>query len=440
MGSEPTANHLQPGPSPKAKGRVLSLLLAAVAVAGLATIPWQRRQWAELQAAREDGQRQRQRLAKLQSGKSELETLEKRLADNPADIALRLDAARTFLSSGNTKRAAELLQQTERDANSDTGRQDTALAAALATLYERIGWQDKALFYSRRCVEIEPRNVEHLLRIAFLEGLLGWQKDCQAHVREATRLAPDQAEPHLSLALIHDQIGGMSESERELRTADRLRSGDWRIQLLLARNLMGQKRFDDALVLLEKILEANPNEGAVHAAAADALLQQIAAATVKSDATIARALRHCRDYHRIAPDSPEAQFLLGKALMETGDRNGAREQWEAVYERQPDFGKLRISLGNLLVREGDRTRGARLLQEARNDQNVSNEYHRLVTTAGQNRQNPDAHRNLARHCMQHGRLPRAIVEWEEVLRLLPGDKEATQGILDAKKRRGDVLN
>ncbi|MFY7951299.1 MAG: tetratricopeptide repeat protein, partial [Armatimonadaceae bacterium] len=264
------------------------------------------------------------------------------------------------------------------------------------------------------------------------------QKDCQAHVRTATKLAPQTAEPHLSLALIHDQIGGMSESERELRTADKLRPGDWRIQLLLARNLMGQKRFDDALKILEANIEAQPNEGALHAAAADALLQQVAAAAAPPKDILDKALQRCRDYARIAPDSPEAQFLLGKALMANDDRAGARAQWEAVYKKQPDFGKLRISLGNLLVRDGDRSRGAQLLQEARKDQAVSNDYHRLVTTAGQNRNDPDAHRKLARHCMEHGRLPRAIVEWEEVLRLKPDDRDAKSGIAEAKRRRGDL--
>ena len=438
MRSEPAAHENKPDPSPKAKGRVLSVVLLITVAAAVATIPWQRRQWQQLEAAKADRQQQQARLESLKTGQSELDTLEDKLKQNPSDIALRLEAARTFLTRGNTKRAAELLQRTEKDASTAEGKSDAALAAALASLFERIGWQDKALFHARQALEIEPKNVEHLLRVAFLEGLLGWQKDCQAHVREATKLAPETAEPHLSLALIHDQIGGMSESERELRTADRLRPADWRIRLLLARNLMVQKRFDDALAILREMIAANPNEGALHAAAADALLQQVAAAGNPGSKLLDNALAACREYLRIAPDSPEANFLMGNALLAKGDSKGARSHWEAVYQKQPDFGKLRIRLGNLLVREGDRERGATMLKEARADQAISNEYHRLVTAAGQNRNDPEAHRLLARHCMKHNRLPRAIVEWEEVLRTVPADSEAVAGIAEAKRRRGDL--
>jgi hypothetical protein len=40
--------------------------------------------------------------------------------------------------------------------------------------------------------------------------------------------------------------------------------------------------------------------------------------------------------------------------------------------------------------------------------------------------------------MQHGRIPRAILEWQHVLTLLPGDKEAVAGIAKAYKVRGDI--
>jgi len=45
---------------------------------------------------------------------------------------------------------------------------------------------------------------------------------------------------------------------------------------------------------------------------------------------------------------------------------------------------------------------------------------------------------VARHCMVNGRIPRAILEWQHVLTLLPGDKEAIAGIAKAYKVRGDI--
>jgi hypothetical protein len=78
------------------------------------------------------------------------------------------------------------------------------------------------------------------------------------------------------------------------------------------------------------------------------------------------------------------------------------------------------------------------MDEATRELAIGEEYMKLVTTAGQDMPNAEAHKAVARHCMQHGRIPRAILEWQHVLTLLPGDKEATAGIVKAYKVRGDI--
>lgn len=428
------------GPSSPTKGRSLVfVVLGVVVLVAAITIPWQRRQWAELARARSHAAAQEQRLRDVRGRRTELQRIEAALEQSPQNLETRLEAARSFLSSGDSARAAEILQKIEREAAADPAlAKDAALAGALSSLYERIGWQDKALEQAEKAYRLEPDSVDSLIRVAFLEALLGWQKQCQAHVREAVRRAPESAEPHLAQALVFDQIGGLPAAEKELREADRLRPGDWRIQLLLARNRMAQQRYDEALASLETALAAAPAEAALVAAQADALLQKVEALPKRPADLLARAEAAARRYLEMAPESPEATFLMGRALYLKGDLPGAKRYWEQVYARQPDFGRLRIGLGTLLARTGDRARGAKLLEEARRDQEIGNEYHRLVTAAGQQRDDADAHRQLARHCRAHGRIPRAIVEWQQVLRIVPGDKEALAGIADAKKVRGDL--
>ena len=94
--------------------------------------------------------------------------------------------------------------------------------------------------------------------------------------------------------------------------------------------------------------------------------------------------------------------------------------------------------GTALARAGQRARAARLMEEDRAAQSASDLYHRSITVAGQQRDNPEAHRTLARICQKENRLPRAILEWSEVLRLKPDDPEAKAGILACKKKRGDL--
>ena len=63
---------------------------------------------------------------------------------------------------------------------------------------------------------------------------------------------------------------------------------------------------------------------------------------------------------------------------------------------------------------------------------------RLVLTAAKGRADAEAHRALARYCETANRLPRAILEWEEVLRIAPKDPEAIQKIARLKTQRGDL--
>ncbi|MFM7320408.1 MAG: tetratricopeptide repeat protein [Armatimonadota bacterium] len=413
-------------------------LLVAVVVIGVASIPWQQRQWRELERAREAAARQENRLQAIKDRAGEIRRIDDRLATDPKGLETRLEAARSFLSRGESARAAKLLQEIERESGADPAlAKDAALAAALSSLYERIGWQDRALILAEKARSLEPESVDALIRVAFLEALLGWQKDCQSHVKEAVRRAPESAEPHLAQALVLDQVGGLPDAEKELRTADRLRPGDWRIRLLLSRNLMAQKRFAEALEILLQATAAE-QDAAILAAIADCRLQRLEASNQRDPAELETALADANRYLEAAPNSPEARFLLGKAKQLKGDTEGALSLWNETYRLQPDFGKLRITLGTLLARTGDRARGRTLLDEARRDQDISNEYHRLVTAAGQRRDEPGIHRELARHCMRHNRIPRAIIEWSEVLRVAPGDQEATDGIAAAKRIRGDL--
>ena len=436
-------NHQVNGSKENARGRVpnrkiLGLLLIVV-LGAVITIPWQRRQWDEMAKARSQRSSYETRLKDLETQKIEAVNYDSLLAEPNVTIEIRLEAARFYLSSGNTKRAAILLQQLEKDvAGNPELSKDEPLAGAISSLYERVGWQDKALFHAERALNIAPDSVDSIIRVAFLEALLGWQKDCGRHVKMAMDLAPNSAEPHLANALVMDQVGAISEAERELLLADRLRPKDWRIQLLIARNRMSQKRYPDALNTLEAATKLIDREPALMAARVDAYLQQIDRMATIDPNIVKKAESLARTYLELAPASPEAAYLLGRTLQLRGDPTGALKLWEDVYKRSPDTGKLRINLGSLLAKSGASARATQLMAESKREQDIGNEYHRLVTGAGQQRENPEIHRRLAIHCMAYGRLPRAIIEWNQVLKTLPNDKEAIEGIRLAKVKRGDM--
>jgi tetratricopeptide (TPR) repeat protein len=350
-----------------------------------------------------------------------------------------MEAARFFLSHGNSKRAAQLLQELSISARKDTALgKDEAFHGGISSLYERIGWQDKAMEHARIALRIAPDSVSSILRVAFLEALLGWQKDCKSHVTNAKALEPASAEPYLASARVVEQIGSLNAAEQDLIKADRHRPDDWRINLLLGRNRISQAQFDNAIATLDKAAKLAPNESSVTAAKVDAILGKYKARSEGREDLLKDAEVVAKYYLEQSPDSPDAQYQLGRIYQLMGRDSEAKNLYATVYAKSPDTGQLRIQYGTLLVRAGNRDLGSKILGEARDEQTIGDEYMKLVTTAGQDMPNAEAHKAVARHCMQHGRIPRAILEWQHVLTLLPGDKEATAGIAKAYKVRGDI--
>lgn len=403
---------------------VLYILLGLMAVAFLVTLPWQRQQWEKTAKMRNETASQQARLKDLQTRKSDAEHAETSLQAAPTDVNARLEAVRAFISTGDTGRAALLLQEVERDAEKQpTLWNDTSFLSTLSDLYQRASWQDRAYHLARRALDLSPDSYDALVRIGFMEAQLGWQSECNTHIKAALRLAPNAAEPHVALALLNDQIGGLSETEKELRQANRLRPDNWHTLLLLGRNLLAQARYADALQIIEKAMKVAPGEPALFSAKADILLER-AKNTVGADrlGKLQEAMEAAREYQKVAPDAKEPTFLMGRIFLEMGKEEDALREWEKIT----DHPQVRIPLGRLLVRRGQKERGGKMIQEAEAERSSNTEWNRLVAATGTKRDNIDRHRQLARFCQKSGRLPRAILEWDQVLYLKPGDTEATQ--------------
>lgn len=418
--------------------RVLGLF-AFVLIAGIASIPWQMKQWKATSDARRQRQAYEKHLTALTSQNAEAKDIEASLADPGATIETRMEAARFFLSHGNSKRAAQLLQELSISARKDAALgKDEAFHGGISSLYERIGWQDKAMDHARTALRIAPDSVSSILRVAFLEALLGWQKACQANVTLAKKLEPNSAEPYLASALVHEQVGNVKAAEQDLQKADSLRPNDWRIHLLLGRNRIAQLRYDDAIATFDKAATLAPTESSITSAKLEAILRKYTARSDQRKELLKVAEDVAKFYLEQAPDSPDAQFQMGRIYQFMGRDADAVKVYAGVYKKSPDTGQLRIQYASLLNRSGKRAEGSRIMDEATRELAVGEEYMKLVTTAGQDMPNAEAHKAVARHCMQHGRIPRAILEWQHVLTLLPGDKEATAGIAKAYKVRGDI--
>ncbi len=65
------------------------------------------------------------------------------------------------------------------------------------------------------------------------------------------------------------------------------------------------------------------------------------------------------------PGSELARFSLGKALFDSGDFEGAREQFEAALERRGDWMVVRILLGKVWLELGNKSLARECFEKAR---------------------------------------------------------------------------
>ncbi|MDX1934167.1 MAG: hypothetical protein SFU56_16320 [Capsulimonadales bacterium] len=425
--------------SPSGRRPLLWALLGVAALAYLLSLPWQRQQWENTRKIREENALQEARIREIRSQQESVRTAETQMATGGGDINTQLSGIRAVLSRGDTVRAGKLLTEIERTAFGTPGAAPNGpLAAALAGLFQDAGWIDRALVNAQRAHDTDPNNIEFLLRLGVIEAQIAWQKECRAHIETARRAAPTAAEPRIALALLCDQVGALKEGEQELLAADRLRPDDENILRLLFRNRMSQREYAAALETAEKGLRRFPTSTGFLAGRAEALIEQALSIPGKPDtARLRTALEAAQKYRRLAPDSMEARFFLGRIHQGLGDDENARREWEIVFASREKNAALAINLGRLLVRNGERERGRQLIEAGEKQRAEGTDYNRLLITAGMMRNDAEKQREFARWCQTRRRYSHAIFGWDQVLKVRPDDVEARRERETCVRRRVD---
>jgi len=401
--------------------RFLLLGLGVLVVGALASLPWQKAQWDKLQQLKKDATLNEARLKDLKTLQSRTRATEQAAQSAPEDLAAQLAFANTCVQRGDNARALETIVKLEA-----RPAPDAALSSALSRLYQRMGWLDKALFHAQAAVQSEPESVDALLTLTFLESHLGWLESARVHLKKAQALAPSHPGLASIQALMYNQMGALAEVEKALRESLAQRPDDWPTRILLARNQMAEKRFAEAIQTLDETEKLAPGQPAILSARVEALYSYAQQKTGGDPDGLRKALEAGKQYAALSPDSVfDAHYWLGRILLAQKDEAGAMREWEAALASKQSNPTLEINYGQLLVRHGQRERGEQLIAKGRASRALDEQYNRLIGLARDDFNSVAPHRELALFCQREGRLPRAIIEWEQVLRLKPGDPEAT---------------
>lgn len=324
-----------------------------------------------------EGQLYRRAVAALDAGEPDIaEQIRVRLADHP-QFSILADAIAAFQSvrAGEPDRAlrqATLISQVPvMQAESyviaaEAFRVQGRLADAIAALKEAIG-----------------RHPGHLRAHRWLGAIYfdtGAMRDAVTHLRKVADLDPQDYRSRRLAGLIHRDYQQFDEAIDDYRAALRRSPAEplaSEIRLELADCLREQREIGEAFQILDQCLpsaDVHAVRAACHEAAGDE-----EAALRETEATLADQPRHARgnlirgrilaarrdwdeaiSHLRVAveaePSDHEPRFLLGRALLQSGNR----EQGEAEIRRSTELKDWKLELAELHLRAIDRPGDAQI--------------------------------------------------------------------------------
>jgi tetratricopeptide (TPR) repeat protein len=171
--------------------------------------------------------------------------------DNP--VALNVFGAQ-LLAEGKTAEARELFLQSLALRPNGAGPRH-----CLGTAYAQEGKHDEAIAAFREALRLNPvfQEAHNALGIA----LLNKQQFDEAlqHFHEAARLDPNFLEPLFNRAITYQKLGNLEQAQSSYLQVLKLKPDHRQTLLNLGNLLLAQRKFAEAIPLLQQLLRADPN-------------------------------------------------------------------------------------------------------------------------------------------------------------------------------------
>ncbi len=230
-----------------------------------------------------------------------------------------------------------------------------------------------------------------------LSKMPGRLPEAIAEYRAALRLRPNYAAAHNNLgSALEDMPGRLPEAIAEYQAAVRLDPDRAAAYNNLGDALLKSGRPAEAAVQLETALRLDPDYDSAH--------NNLGLALSRLPGRLPEAIEHFQAAVRLNPRSVSAFVNLGSALSQAGRLQDAIAVYQAALGVAPGSAALHNNLGNAWSKVPDH------LPEAISEYQAALRF---------NPRYADAHYNLAIALAKAGRLPDALGEFEETLRLRP---------------------
>jgi tetratricopeptide (TPR) repeat protein len=241
----------------------------------------------------------------------------------------------TYEAEHQPDRALELMQTEAQKAPDSTGK-----AALLVATEEAAGKTDQALAELQKVAAQHPKSADVQVRIAQLQLKHGHLEEGLQALQHAQQLAPNGKGLDFAIGNVQDQLGRKAEAMAEYRKALKTMPDDPFLLNNLA-FLVAETggSLTEAQQMVSAAIRKAPNLPQLQDTLAWVQLKQ------HNDAAALQILAKLTKDH---PDDVTYRYHYAVALLDTGDRSGARLQVETALSMKPS-GEVAAGLRNLLA-------------------------------------------------------------------------------------------
>ena len=409
-------------PSPSSRSRLLLGLLAGMALLYLALQPALRRMHAETERVNRETSANQAEAARLGSLRADLEQARQRVRQAPDDIQARRELARRSEEAGEYE---EALQQAE--AVTRLLPRDAEAWVQTASLRQRLKRYDTAMEAYQQALAVAAGQANAVTGLAYLYVQMGWTLQAEEVLQAALRREPENLHLKVALALAYMQNADSAHAEQLLLEVKRAAPREPALWTPLVDVYMKEKRYAPALDAAQEALLLTPDNKPL-------LLLQGEAYYYLRD--LPHAVQTLQRLLTLEPEHSVAHYYLGLCANSSGDLNAAARQMEASLQRDPGAASTQRALGQMYMRLHRETEGRRLIAAADRGAEEGQKRARLSYRLANHPESADAHRQMAQTYQEQNDLPHAIVEWKQVLRVLPADFPARDALRRALQSVG----
>jgi Flp pilus assembly protein TadD/peroxiredoxin len=220
---------------------------------------------------------------------------------------------------------------------------DPALLAGQAMQMQQAGDYAGAAEAFRALLKINPNDVASHVNLGVVLVRLGHYDEGIAEYEAALKLLPNDPRIELNLALAYQKSGRLSEAQERLEALHQSAPQEDRITMLLADCHLQSGNNGRVIELLKPLESRNTDDLALAYMLGLAMIrtQNIA----EGQALIDRILRN--------GDTAEARFMLGSRMLEAKDYPAAVRQLAGAIQLKPDLPQLQSIYGRALLNTGD---------------------------------------------------------------------------------------